>query len=97
MFPLMAIIFSSLLEVTILLHVSLLHNKIFRIRIHVLAILHILNVLHFSLRQIFSSPNRDELLRGASEYSLYFVVLAVGAGLIQFIGVRTLREREREQ
>ena len=50
----------------------------------------------FFLHQIFSSPNRDELLRGASEYSLYFVALAVGAGLIQFIGVRTLRERERE-
>lgn len=48
----------------------------------------------FSLHQIFSSPDRDELLRGASEYSLYFVALAVGAGLIQFIGVRTLRERE---
>ena len=47
MFPLMAIIFSSLLEVTILLHVSLLHNKIFTICIHILAILHILNVLHF--------------------------------------------------
>ena len=48
MFPLMAIIFSSLLEVTILLHVSLLHNKIFKICIHILAILHILHILHFS-------------------------------------------------
>ena len=35
-------------------------------------------------------------MRGASEYSSYFVALAVGAGVVQFFAVRE-RKREREE
>ena len=37
--------------------------------------------------QIFSSTDEEELLRGASQYAIYFVILAIGAGSVQFIGV----------
>lgn len=40
-----------------------------------------------SVIQIFSSTDEDELLRGAAMYSIYFVILAVGAGSVQFTGV----------
>ena len=37
--------------------------------------------------QVFGSTNEEELLSGASLYAIYFVILAVGVGAVQFIGV----------
>ena len=34
-----------------------------------------------------SATDKDQLLSGASEYAIYFVLLAVGAGFVQFAAV----------
>ena len=36
---------------------------------------------------MYSSTDEEELLRGASLYALLYVIIAIGAGSAQFIGV----------
>ena len=37
--------------------------------------------------QIFGSTGKEELLQGATLYAVYFVILAIGVGSVQFTGV----------
>ena len=37
--------------------------------------------------QIFGSTDEEEVLRAASLYAIYFVLLAIGVGSVQLIGV----------
>ena len=47
--------------------------------------------LDFSATQTFGSTDKEELLRGASEHAVYFVILAIGVGSVQFAAVSLWR------
>ena len=43
--------------------------------------------LDFSATQTFGSTDKEEPLRGASDHAVYFVILAIGVGFVQFAAV----------